>query len=95
MILPAIPRLDFSKLPVIDLERLGHEPDNGLCIEALDRACRDTGFFYVKNHGVDFGLVNALHHQAKLFFALPQEEKKPDHDQPLHTWLPAPGLPQL
>ena len=75
MILPAIPRLDFSELPVIDLERLGHEPDNGLCIEALDRACRDTGFFYVKNHGVDFGLVNALHHQAKLFFALPQEEK--------------------
>ncbi|MCY3768197.1 MAG: hypothetical protein OXG56_02340 [Gammaproteobacteria bacterium] len=75
MTLPVTPRLAFSELPVIDLEPLLQDPRNRPCIGALDRACRDPGFFYVKNHGVESGLVDALYRQAKLFFARPQEEK--------------------
>jgi len=43
--------------------------------EEIGRACRDTGFFYVKNHGVPQDLEYKLEQEAKIFFARPTSDK--------------------
>lgn len=43
--------------------------------EALDRACRDTGFFLVSGHGVPGSALSRLDGLAREFFALPDHEK--------------------
>ena len=43
--------------------------------EAIDRACRATGFFLVSGHGVDPTLLPQLDAAARTFFARPEPEK--------------------
>jgi isopenicillin N synthase-like dioxygenase len=57
-----------TDVPVIDLAG----PDVG---SAIDRACRDAGFFSVVGHGIDGALLAALDGRAREFFALPEDEK--------------------
>jgi isopenicillin N synthase-like dioxygenase len=42
---------------------------------AINTACRDNGFFYIKNHGVDEGLQHNLEKLSHDFFALSENEK--------------------
>ena len=42
---------------------------------AIDRACREMGFFYVVGHGVDRGLQARLEDAARAFFAQPDDRK--------------------
>ena len=49
--------------------------DQGQGIAALHGACVGTGFFYVANHGIAPPLIDAALHQARLFFALPLEQR--------------------
>ncbi|HUP84866.1 MAG TPA: 2-oxoglutarate and iron-dependent oxygenase domain-containing protein [Acidimicrobiales bacterium] len=58
-----------DEIPVIDLS------DVDVAAPAIDRACRETGFFYVVGHGVDPALGQRLDALAREFFALPEEEK--------------------
>jgi isopenicillin N synthase-like dioxygenase len=41
----------------------------------IHKACRDTGFFYVSNHGIPQALVDAQFECSRRFFALPLEER--------------------
>ena len=59
----------MSELPIVDLR----DPD--VAAPAIDRACREFGFFYVVGHGVDPSLVARLDRESRAFFALPDEEK--------------------
>ncbi|HEY7502333.1 MAG TPA: 2-oxoglutarate and iron-dependent oxygenase domain-containing protein [Vicinamibacterales bacterium] len=43
--------------------------------QAIRRACRDCGFFYVRGHGVSEELLARLDAQSRAFFALPLEQK--------------------
>jgi isopenicillin N synthase-like dioxygenase len=65
-------------VPVIDVSPLtrtgGHDDVRGVA-EAIDRACRDTGFFVISGHGVDSQLRRDLDAAARGFFALDDEEK--------------------
>ena len=78
MIMPEARILDFSKVPVVDIEPLvrdnRHREDEA--VGAIARACQDIGFMYVRNHGVPRAVLDSLVGQAKLFFALPESEKK-------------------
>ena len=67
----------MSALPVIDLSPLA-EGEAGLRRVAAEigLACRDVGFFYVKNHGVDAALIDAAFAQSEQLFALPLEVKQ-------------------
>ena len=69
--------IDISEIPVIDLAPLTEETPEGARIVAaeLRRAATDPGFFYVKNHGVPWALVERARAAAREFFALPLEEK--------------------
>jgi isopenicillin N synthase-like dioxygenase len=55
-------------LPIVDLA-------DGEAAAAIDRACRDVGFFYVVGHGVDEALQQRLEDAARAFFARPDDEK--------------------
>ncbi|NKB76639.1 MAG: hypothetical protein GKR96_06210 [Gammaproteobacteria bacterium] len=76
MTIPASRRLDFTEVPVIDIESLREGIHSTSTVETIRSACRDVGFLYIKNHGVSYEVVDTLHQQAKLFFSQPMEEKK-------------------
>jgi isopenicillin N synthase-like dioxygenase len=65
-----------ASLPVIDIAPLA---GNGAAAAevgaAIDRACRESGFFYVVGHGVDPEALRRLDRVARSFFALEPEEK--------------------
>jgi isopenicillin N synthase-like dioxygenase len=64
-------------IPTVDLT----QPD---AAQAIDRACRDAGFFYLRGHGLpDSLLVNAFR-QSALFFALPETTKNKYHISHAH-----------
>lgn len=68
--------LDFSEIPVVDLEPLS--TDRGSIqsvVREIERACEDVGFMYIRNHGVSAATLSWIVDQATRFFALPTEEK--------------------
>ncbi|MBJ7539070.1 isopenicillin N synthase family dioxygenase [Marinomonas transparens] len=64
-------------IPLIDLSKLIHESDvvRQNEIKALDKACREIGFFYLTNTGIPTELMAKLMQEAKRFFAQPQDKK--------------------
>ena len=60
----------MSNVPIIDLNHVDEH-----ALQALDAACRDHGFFFLKGHQIE-SLLAAVKTQAELFFALPREEKQ-------------------
>lgn len=63
-------------LPVIDVTPLvAGSDDVGGVADAIDRACREHGFFYVSGHGVSEELQERLDRAARTFFDLPEADK--------------------
>lgn len=64
-------------IPLIDLSKLIHESESVRQSEiaALDKACREIGFFYLTNTGIPKTLMAALMREAKRFFNQPQDVK--------------------
>lgn len=70
-----------SSVPVIDIEPLAR-PDSKnkrRTVEAIGRASREIGFFYVANHGVPENLIARTYAQARRFHALPEQAKRRYH----------------
>ena len=66
-------------IPVIDLSSLldlNNHNDFMKTTKSIAEACRDYGFFYVKNHGVSENVQNNLFDTLKKFFALPSHVKE-------------------
>ena len=69
--------IDLSQIPVIDMATAldgSPEGERRVATEFL-RAATEVGFFYVKNHGVPWHLVEQAREAARGFFALPLEKK--------------------
>jgi isopenicillin N synthase-like dioxygenase len=66
-----------TKIPVIDLApaRTGAAAARKAVAWEIHKACRETGFFYVADHGIDAALIAAQLDWARRFFALPLDEK--------------------
>jgi isopenicillin N synthase-like dioxygenase len=64
-------------IPVVDLaDTHGGDPSTlKRAAWEIHKACRETGFFYVSNHGVRQALVEGQFTWARRFFDLPMEEK--------------------
>ena len=71
---PVLPIIDFG--PFLD-PNASIEAKKNVASE-LDRACRDVGFFYLRNHGVPLELMNAMLDGAREFFekATPEEKER-------------------
>ncbi|EFJ07932.1 hypothetical protein SELMODRAFT_229575 [Selaginella moellendorffii] len=59
-------RLECIDLSCPDVERLAQQ---------LRKACLETGFFYVANHGISEEFMAQVFEQSRKFFTLPLEEK--------------------
>lgn len=72
-----VQRLPFNSIPIIDLSPLlaGDRQQLPQTLQAIDRACREVGFFYIRNHGISEALIAHAFQQAEAFFALPQAQK--------------------
>ncbi|MCU1389899.1 MAG: 2OG-Fe(II) oxygenase family oxidoreductase [Ilumatobacteraceae bacterium] len=62
-------------VPVIDISGIARAGGRDEVASAIDRACRDTGFFCVVGHGIDPTLLPRMDAAAREFFALPEAVK--------------------
>jgi isopenicillin N synthase-like dioxygenase len=63
-------------IPVVDVGGLTATEVPDAVARAVDRACRDVGFFSVVGHGIDPALPLRLDGLAREFFARPESEKQ-------------------
>jgi isopenicillin N synthase-like dioxygenase len=67
----------MDTLPIVDL---GSDESDAVLLNRIvadiGAACRDVGFFYVINHGVDPELIVKAFAQSRDFFALPIADKR-------------------
>src|ERR1700761_2578880 len=75
---PYTPPKAATFIPVIDLagSYSANIADRKAVAWEIHKACRDTGFFYVKNHSVRTESMQAHLELARQFFSLPVEEKR-------------------
>ena len=68
----------MEQLPIISLAGLrSADPERRRATaQALGRACRETGFFYVKDHGVAEAIRDRAFACARELFALPAPQKE-------------------
>jgi isopenicillin N synthase-like dioxygenase len=67
-----------ANLPLIDMAgvRQGDQAAIARAGAAIRKACSDTGFFYIINHGVPQSVIDNAMAAAKTFFAYPAETKR-------------------
>ncbi|MCA1712140.1 MAG: isopenicillin N synthase family oxygenase [Actinobacteria bacterium] len=69
----------MNSLPLVDVSPLLHpDADAATCADvgqAIDAACRDTGFLLLTGHGIDPRLRDELERLSREFFALPEQVK--------------------
>src|SRR5271154_70254 len=72
---------DFRSIPIVDISALrsGDTAARAECGRAMDAACRNVGFFYVRGHGVDEAVLSGVFAAARAFFARPDAEKMQVH----------------
>src|SRR4029453_16857304 len=67
---------EFSHVPVVDVAPLlARTAGRVRTAEEIGAACRECGFFYVVNHGVDEALCRQLETLSRQFFAQSEPEK--------------------
>ncbi|WP_158601841.1 isopenicillin N synthase family dioxygenase [Pararobbsia silviterrae] len=74
--IPYTPPQSVSALPIVDLSLLDESRDARLTLAAQIRdACRNIGFFYVRNHGVPRAVFDTQYALARELFDLPLDVK--------------------
>jgi hypothetical protein len=73
----------FSTLPKIDFQRIYSDniEDRKELAKEVGAACRDIGFFYAVNHGVDEEVLQGTFAALQEYFALPTDVKMETHNQ--------------
>ncbi|CAG5183421.1 uncharacterized protein ALTATR162_LOCUS10572 [Alternaria atra] len=73
----------FNELPKIDFQRIYSDnlDDRKELAREVGAACRDIGFFYAVNHGVDNDILEGTFEALKEYFALPKDIKMETHNQ--------------
>ncbi|KAF2645692.1 Clavaminate synthase-like protein [Massarina eburnea CBS 473.64] len=73
----------FNAVPKIDMQRIysPHLADRQQLADEVGAACRDIGFFYAVNHGIDEELLDQTFDAVKKYFDLPMEVKMECHNQ--------------
>lgn len=65
-----------SEIPIIDLRNMsGTLQDRQTIAKVVRDTAENTGFFYIRNHGISKETVNAALKQAQTFFSQPTEKK--------------------
>lgn len=71
-------RASATEMPVLDLgEWLAGGPIEPLALQ-FKAACTNTGFFYIRNHGIPRAVVDGVFEATRRYFDLPEEERLAD-----------------
>jgi isopenicillin N synthase-like dioxygenase len=71
----AVPKIDFRRIYSDKLE------DRKELAKEVGAACRDIGFFYAVNHGVDEAMLEDTFGALREYFSLPTDVKMETHNQ--------------
>lgn len=71
---PGLSPAHLDVIPVIDVGPL--LAGDMTPAASIGEACREIGFFYIKNHGISQTLIDRVYAEAKRFFDLPLAEKE-------------------
>lgn len=87
--------VDISEIPVIDFAPFLSGEARQEVADEIAWACRVIGFFCLKGHGVDQGLIDAAFAASRAYFALPAAEKSKSMATRdwYRGWVPAPENP--
>ncbi len=66
-----------NKFPILDWARFEGGSDRGGFVRDLGAACRNTGFFFLANHGISRDLIDRTFSMSDAFFGLPEDRKAP------------------
>ena len=68
----------MNDIPVIDIAGLyfGGPGERKRIAAEIGAACRGTGFFYIRGHGVSSALMSDVFRASAAFFALPEDTKR-------------------
>ena len=73
----------FEEIPIIDISSLVgvHDKPKSVrkTVKEIGNACKNVGFFYVKNHQIPQDHIDAVIPAMQEFFNLPIEEKMKIH----------------
>jgi hypothetical protein len=73
----------FTEIPVIDLSPMTNPSsspvDKAKLVADIHAACSRVGFFVIKNHGIEWKIVDDAFDWLKEFFDLPMEKKMEVH----------------
>jgi isopenicillin N synthase-like dioxygenase len=65
-----------NPVPVIEFSRFADGGTDAAAVREIDRACRESGFFYLQGHGIDRAALDEVWAQARWFFSLPPEARQ-------------------
>ena len=68
-------KMSFESVPILDLAAAQEPTTKSTFLSCLRDALLKVGFFYIRNIGIDDGLIHDVITQGRAFFDLPQEEK--------------------
>lgn len=73
----------FTELPRIDMRRMFSSSlaDRQELAREIGAACRDVGFFFAANHGVDEEVLDSTFEAMEKFFGLPTDVKMETHNK--------------
>ncbi|MER8511276.1 isopenicillin N synthase family oxygenase [Mesorhizobium sp. M0894] len=72
-------RESFDKIPLVDIAPLLDRSNKQMVAKEIRWALSNTGFMYVKNHGIPQGLVDSVLDVSRRFFDLPISQKMTLH----------------
>ncbi|PLB44208.1 Clavaminate synthase-like protein [Aspergillus steynii IBT 23096] len=82
---------NFTSIPVIDLRPLtsptATATEKKRMVSEIRDACIKVGFFVIKNHGIDWNIVDAAFDALEEFFGLPLENKMKIHQSTSPSYM--------
>ena len=87
--------IGVGEVPVIDIAPLRDGTDPVGVGAELTRAATEVGFLYVRNHGVESGLVARARQSALEFFRMPDEAKREAGTNRFHHGYLRPGSTKM
>jgi isopenicillin N synthase-like dioxygenase len=67
---------DAREVPVLDLAPLNAGQSLDALAAELDRACRDIGFFYIRNHGIPEHVLDGAFAASRRYFTIPIADRR-------------------
>ena len=68
-------KIDFEKIPIIDITSLRNGEDKNTVAKKLHHASKNLGFIYIKNHGISKETIENIRKDGLKFFRSNEKNK--------------------